>query len=158
MTDTALKPDSIEGATPGATYKVVVRTAKGYVAIRRVANNVFRVRAERFDKEIFVTSNDPRLLVSLAMRGLRVASHGSRISGAYLQAQNALDAVGLLTTLLLLHEFDATKLEIQLEPAAQEWEDDMNKKHTQIEAAKNAIAEDKVNVPIPPDDDNENVN
>lgn len=44
-----LLPYSVPGTDPGSTYRVVVRTAEHYIAVRRLSEHIYRIRLARVD-------------------------------------------------------------------------------------------------------------
>lgn len=118
-----LLPSVIEGRTPGSIYHIVVRTQMGYVALRRVADKVLRIRAERFDRQPMFNPQDAALSGSLARLGFQPSgANGSRVSIVVHTARDVSFLVGVLTHCLVRQEIDHTQYLIQEEPGAAAWQ------------------------------------
>lgn len=111
-----LTPSYIEGQDPGSTYKVIARSARGYVGVRRLSKYAYRIRCERFDKTQLLTVNDQALMVSLHQMKLKVGQDGKRVSGTFLGQRLVLDACAALTALLLSNEKDLDTMENCADP------------------------------------------
>jgi hypothetical protein len=137
----ALSPSTIEGRDPGSIYHVVVRTKTGYVAVRRIAEKVVRIRAERFDKTLMFNPENVKAVEYLAQMGLAPAgSGGSRLSTTVYGNEKARMIIGVLAGALMLKEFAIDIFPTQEEPGAQAWQDAVEKKIAEAEAAQeNAV-------------------
>jgi hypothetical protein len=121
-----LVPTTVEGSSMGSAYTVLARTSKGFVAVRRVASETFRVRCERFDGTPLA---DPAKIIDM----LTLLSHGlkpgaSHVSGIVCGAKSVYRMISLMTSLLLSQDFDPQQIPLQAEEGAQDWEDE-HKKH-----------------------------
>ncbi len=98
---TGLSPAFVAGADPGSTYKVMVRTAHGYVGVRRLSKYVYKVRCELFSREPMFTVNDAKSIAQLDSLGLNVVDDGKRVSGTFVHASHAISVAGTLSSVLL---------------------------------------------------------
>jgi len=93
------------------------------VAVRRIADKVVRIRAERFDKAPVINTTDTGLMRSLGQLGFAPAGpHGSRISMTCHTSRDVSFLIGVLAHMLLRREFDHTQFLVQEEPGAAEWQ------------------------------------
>ncbi len=96
-----LSPSFVSGADPGSTYKVMVRTANGYVGVRRLSKYVYKVRCELFSRAPMFTINDSKSIAQLGSIGLNVVDDGKRVSGTFVHAGQAVSVAGTLSSILL---------------------------------------------------------
>jgi hypothetical protein len=109
-----LSPATIEGQYPGSVYHVVVRTKIGYVAVRRIAEKMFRVRAERFDKMMIFDPTKTDEIRYMASIGLHPAGpNGHRLSAEAYGIDRTRHLIGVLTACLMQKEllFDVFPLQ-----------------------------------------------
>lgn len=113
-----LVPKIVEGKDPGSVYTVVVRTAKGYVAVRRLASETFRVRAQRFDNTVWVNKIPLELQKMLVSAGIMPAGSGERVSGIAVGSLAVARAIALSAMAMLNHDFNFEEVAIQEDPNA----------------------------------------
>jgi hypothetical protein len=109
-----LSPATIEGHYPGSVYHVVARTKSGYVAVRRIAERMFRVRAERFDKTLVFDPTKTDEIRYMAGIGLHPAGPGGqRLSAEAYGVDRTRHLIGVLIACLMQKEllFDAFPLQ-----------------------------------------------
>jgi len=112
-----LEPTAIEGRTPGVVYHVLVRTQLGYVAARRIAPKLVRLRAERFDKQPLVDAKT--LVTELVPMGFYPAGENNyRLAIVALDVGKLPFLIGKLTECLLSQTFKLDALPVQEEPNA----------------------------------------
>lgn len=111
-----LVPKEVAGSEPGSVYEVAVRTRKGYVAVRHIENECFRVRCERFDQAVLVTS--PSNAVALLAAGIGIREEGRRLSVHVHGRTGILNATSALIGFLLIQEIpeDAPKATAEATP------------------------------------------
>lgn len=110
-----LEPTHIAGSTPGVTYRIVTRTDGGYIALRRIGSQSFRVRVERWDHAPLFTKDDHLTAAKIVSLRMNVSLGGARISGVAVGKLSLDRAVGVLTSILVEKTFDENRLELQAE-------------------------------------------
>lgn len=161
-----LDPPYVVGASPGATYRVIVRTEAGYVAVRRISGIIYRVRVERFDHAVLFNPNDEYTINKLISVRMSVADGGCRISGLAAGDRSLERAISILTSILLDKSFKGTDLEIQPEPQAKDFEKHLEEckgcsgfhmlNESKEAEAQKEVAETPMICPVPSDSESNN--
>ena len=147
-----LSPSYVAGTDPGSTYKVIVRTTEGYVAIRRLSKYGYRIRCERFDGKPLITIQDAQIISSLVQAGYSISQDGKRVSTMRFDKHEAIACGGQLTGIVLMREVShVDALPVGNEEAALEYDKKLDAQKAAKEAAKLKAKSEISNIQSDPD-------